>query len=427
MTKLTITPLVNGLSATQQETNHALITIEGKRKTEAKRKPVNLVLAIDVSSSMSGSKLSTVQQAACELIDRLQATDRVGVVSFGSHVEVIHNLELLENRDKIKNAIRDLAAVGSTALYPGWEKSIELLEALKLKGRVLLLSDGEANIGLVDADQIATKVKEKSKAGLSTSTMGVGSHFNEDLLEAMALSGEGNYFYVEDLKKMEEIFAIELSGVQARIGASLEVSITPENGATIVKAVQPHALLDNKIYVGSILSGMPINILVEFTTPLSAKQLEVLKLSAKYNAIDEKNKETPKTIEASLELPVVDSEWMEINQNPQVKERVAIAKAEELRQEALTKAAQGDNAGSIQYLTQAGAIFGGLANKSSLVLQEMSMLEAVKTRVETGSFLEASKLSKSMTYARSNALVGDYIASSFVPPEDKKDPNGDNL
>lgn len=426
MTNVTITPLVKGLSATQQETNHALITIEGVRKKAAKRKPVNLVLAIDVSSSMSGDKLKKVQHAACTLIDQLLATDQVGVVSFGSEVKVMHNVELLENRNALKTAIKSLTATGSTALHPGWAKSAELLEALDLKGRILLLSDGEANIGLTDIDMIATTVKNKSKLGITTSTMGVGAHFNEDLLESMALSGEGNYFYVEDAENLEEIFSIELSGVQARIGTNLELTIEPQHGATLVKVVQPYSLDGNKIQVGAILSGVPINILVEFTTPISTTELEVLKLTAKYTEITSSNNETPTTLTTTLSLPVVDSEWMEVNQDDAVKERIAIAKADELRQEALNNAKRGNSKVAREYLVQAGALLNSFQEKGPLLIKEIGMLDAVMSRVQSGAILEATKLSKGMTYSHSNTLVGGYMSSSFIKPL-KKPPNGNNL
>jgi len=416
--KLTQSPLICGVSATQKESNHILITVEGARPTTTtKRKPLNLVLAIDCSSSMVGSKIDTVKKAACAFVDKLAATDRIGVVSFANHVKEVWPLDLLEDRAGIKRAIDNLKASGSTALFPGWEASVGMLEAIG--GRILLLSDGEANIGLTAPDAISEKVKEAKAKDIATSTLGVGSDYNEDLMEAMALSGEGNYFFVEKPDQLDEILTLELAGVQARIGTDAVLELTEESNTEIIKAIKPNILSKNKIKLGSILSGIPIHVLLEIATAPSSTDVKVLTVKLQYKDADSKtNVEATNT----LQLPAIDNEWLEVQQDPSVKERVAAAKAEELREAAVLEAEKGNKEASMAYLSEASSVFAQMP-LTSYISGELGMLNAVTSKVEAGEYANATKLSKAMCYSRTSSLVRDYLAETY---SEKKTDEGNN-
>jgi Ca-activated chloride channel family protein len=105
-----------------------------------------------------------------------------------------------EDKGRVVELIQAVHPGGSTNLHGGWKEGGEQVGKNLVAGglnRVLLLSDGLANVGETNLDAIATGVNRLAKEGVSTTTMGLGDDYNEDLLEAMAQSGDGNYYYIE--------------------------------------------------------------------------------------------------------------------------------------------------------------------------------------------------------------------------------------
>lgn len=188
------------------------------------RPPLNLAIVIDRSGSMSSGKLEYVKQAAIFLLDNLNEKDRIAVVTYDDEITIIEPgcqanpaaVAVLRQR------IRQLEPGGSTNLGGGWTAGCQCVAHGMLSegvNRVLLLTDGLANVGITDTETLGTHARELQSRNVSTTTFGVGRDFNEHLLEHMANMGSGNFYYIESPTQIPAFFAQEfkeLSTITAR-------------------------------------------------------------------------------------------------------------------------------------------------------------------------------------------------------------------
>jgi len=191
------------------------------------RTPLAISIVIDRSGSMSGGKLEEAKSAAIDLVNRLQDNDRVCVVIYDEDVETL--MELMPAaiaKTLIENKLYPVHNGGSTNLHGGWLRGAEIL-APRSNGkelcRVILLSDGQANHGVIAIDQICEQVADLAHAGISTTTVGFGLGFNEELMTAMAQAGQGNAWYGERVEDLMESFDSEMSYISKLVFKEIEV------------------------------------------------------------------------------------------------------------------------------------------------------------------------------------------------------------
>ena len=187
----------------------------------AERKQANLVFLVDVSGSMSGpDRLPLAKRSLRILVDSLEDGDTVALVTYAGATRVVLPPTGVERRNDILAAIEDLGAGGSTAMGAG----IDLAYAQAAKGlrpnsvsRVIVLSDGDANVGNTSHAQILKSIKGKVKEGVTLSTIGFGmGNYKDELMEQLANKGNGNNFYIDGLSAAKRVF-------QEQLGATLEV------------------------------------------------------------------------------------------------------------------------------------------------------------------------------------------------------------
>ena len=206
--------------------------------------PLNMVLVIDQSGSMSGERLQNVKKALKKLANRLRPQDKVCIVGFNSHASVILEATNKSRIKKINNAIEGMQAGGSTNLHAGLMlgyQQAELHFDKERSNRVILLSDGITNSGVVDTKQIADESKRFNRRGIDLSTIGLGQDLNHDLLRDLADAGRGLIHFVGDSKDIEKTFVNEVESLLAPAAkkVKLEIEFVQQDDDTFVFGYSP--------------------------------------------------------------------------------------------------------------------------------------------------------------------------------------------
>lgn len=199
------------------------------------RRPLALALVLDRSGSMTGAPLEATRAAASAAIEMLLPDDRVAVVTFDDQVRTLVPMTRAgADRRRLLDAVRSIEPGGSTNLFGGWAEGLSQamsVPATEASARVVLLSDGQANVGVTDAPTIAGDVSQASEHGVTTTSMGFGRLYDEALLRTMADAGSGNYVFIEGEAQVTEAFQHELSGLSALRGR--HVRLEPSSGLTL--------------------------------------------------------------------------------------------------------------------------------------------------------------------------------------------------
>jgi Ca-activated chloride channel family protein len=198
--------------------------------TREKRAPINVAIVIDRSGSMTGERLDAAKKGAEVALERLGADDIAALVVYNHQVDVLRKAGRVgPQRDALEKAISDIAASGTTALYAGVKEGGEQVKAFDSDikvNRVVLLSDGLANVGPSSPSELAELGRELAGKGISVSTIGLGLEYNEDLMQRLAASSDGNHAFVERPSDLAEIFDREFG--DALSVAARDITITIE-------------------------------------------------------------------------------------------------------------------------------------------------------------------------------------------------------
>lgn len=211
------------------------VGIQGYQIPDAQRKDAALIFVIDVSGSMDqGNRLGLVKRALHLLVRELRPTDTVGLVVYGSQGQVILEPTPASQSEAILDAIDRLQPGGSTNAEEGLVLGYQLAaEHFKVGGinRVILCSDGVANVGNTGSDAILKRVREQAAQGIQLSTVGFGmGNYNDVLMERLADDGDGNYAYVDTLEEARRVFVENLTGMLQVIAqdAKIQVDFDPK-------------------------------------------------------------------------------------------------------------------------------------------------------------------------------------------------------
>jgi len=218
-------------------TVHVFVEITAPPAPAVERAPLDIVVVADRSGSMGGDKLRAVREAIVSLARQLTPTDRLGVVVFDHEVDVIVDLGGHTASDAITK-IRAIESGGSTNLSGGWLKACEILTAQRRPeaiSRIILLTDGHANAGVVESDAVATMTAGAAKLGITTSTIGFGTDYDEEFLALVADAGRGNDYFCSGPDQALNVFTAEFDGLASVVAQNISVTATTTNDATNVR------------------------------------------------------------------------------------------------------------------------------------------------------------------------------------------------
>ncbi len=382
---------------------------------EIKRPTLNIGLVIDRSGSMEGQKIEYARQAACYAVEQLLPADRVSVTVYDDRVETLVESTLAVNKASITRKIQTIEDRGSTALHAGWlEGGVQVSKYLNPEhlNRVILLSDGLANVGETNPDIIASDVHGLAERGVSTTTIGVGDDYNEDLMEAIARSGDGNYYYIQSPQQLPSIFQKELLGLMATSGTGVTLGIEPQAGVEISEVLNELTVNPNGRYrLPNLISGNPIEVVVRLKVPPMERETNLCNFRLAWNApkVQERQK-----MRVELQLPVVDSAQLEkLPLNSEVQQQVALMMAARAKKEAVRLVDRGDYEAANQILEQTKM---QLLSYSDLPMMapEAEALSDLQTELKSQQISSYRKMSTSQSYRRSNTHSGGHVSLFYA-------------
>ena len=194
------------------------------------RPPANLTFVIDVSGSMDREdRLELVKDSLLLLVDNLEPSDQVSIVTYGSTASTVLAPTAVEDERNIRSAIDRLRPEGSTnaadGLVLGYEMARRAFSSTAIN-RVILASDGVANVGPSGPDSILELIGEEARDGIQLLTLGFGmGNFNDVLMEQLANNGDGFYAYVDDVREAERLFVNDLTGTLLTVAKDAKVQV----------------------------------------------------------------------------------------------------------------------------------------------------------------------------------------------------------
>jgi Ca-activated chloride channel family protein len=254
-----------------------------ERSDRVERLPLDIALVIDASGSMAGNKLALAKEAALRFVAGLTARDRVALVAFDTTVQTLAPSALcdVEHRRRVIGAIDRIEAGSQTNLSGGWLTGCEAIARAISESsiaRCLLLSDGQANEGITEHAQLEAHARELRARGIVTSTFGIGEGYDERLMEGLARSGGGNFYYIDDASRIPEILASELGEALEVIARNVELVVDAPLGMEITSLDDRHTRVDGgrvRIALNDVVARLETELVLRVRFPQAATGAEL--------------------------------------------------------------------------------------------------------------------------------------------------------
>lgn len=371
----------------------ALIRLEGQAPAATGvRTPLNLSLVLDRSGSMHGAKLAAARDAAAFLVRRLAPEDQVSIVVYDGDVHTVADEHT--PRASIAHLIQQIEPGGSTNLSGGWLRGRELVAAhsrgdKRGMNRVLLLTDGQANMGITDPQKLTGLAATAARTGVTTSTVGFGADYDEALLRAMADAGGGNTYYIERPDQAPGVFEEEIEGLLSLAAQNVAIEIQPSEAVQLTtiwhdypSTPVPHG---RRVELGDIYAREPKSLIVEFLVPTSGDtaDADIASLRIAADVLTADGGVTHQVVTVPIRSPLSASG----HRDPVVQEELLLAKTARARDESLRRREGGDMDGASHVLRAMATELRACAPaESSLLGEQLGDLEAMALRLEEESF-----------------------------------------
>jgi Ca-activated chloride channel family protein len=222
------------IEAGRKQTTFLKVALTGfKLEDKNSRTPANIAIVLDKSGSMAGDKIYRAKEAARMAVNLLNENDIISIISYDSTVNVLVPATKVSDKASINAAIDRMRSGGNTALFAGVSKGAAEIRKFLNKdrvNRVILLSDGQANVGPSSPTELGDLGASLSKDGITVTTIGLGTGYNEDLMANLAGYSDGNHAFVKDAEDLARVFKYEFGDVLSVVAQDVEIIIRCKNG-----------------------------------------------------------------------------------------------------------------------------------------------------------------------------------------------------
>ncbi len=369
---------------------YLMVRFEGNSPSNVKnRRPLNISLVIDRSGSMAGAKIEYTRQAAQFLVQNLTPLDHLSVVLYNDRVETLIEPTTVINKDAINQKIAKIRISATTNLSGGWLQGCAHVAqnySQNRVNRVILMSDGLANKGVTDPNKLINMVAKRfAHEDISTTTMGLGEDFNEDLMMGMANAGGGAFYFIESPEVAPAIFNEELHGLLNVVGQNLSVRFESSGDITDVKQLNAYpSFRDKHVYsyrLGDVYAREEKTLVLELTVPEleSLGEKEIASMQFDYDELtpdggsQHHSFTVPVVVNAPATLPM---------KNAEIMENVLLLKAANARKQAVQEADKGKYEEATGILKQAIDDIDNSGLDNNKIQEERSALEAQAEKME---------------------------------------------
>ena len=379
--------------------------------------PKRLALVVDRSGSMNGQPLQEALRCVTHIASHLTSQDALALVVYDDKVDTLLPLQPMRSTDAVAKAVAGVEAGGMTNLHGGWLAGAQQLEGgtEKTVSRVILLSDGQANHGETDLSTIEARCREWLGRGVSTTTMGLGRGFNEDLMIGMARAGGGQNFYGETAADLYDSFDEELALLQAMYLRQVGLKLLPAAGV-IVEMISPaQQLADGSWRMIDLAWGAEAWVAVHLSPGMAGQTQDLLAASVSGTALDGTQLQAHAPV---LQLPVLDAAALQAlprNETAYTRlEELAFAKASEhLRQ----LAKDGDRQATQQALDVLEKRFGHHPWLSAKIKQLRQLADEDSEMMTKEVRYSMMRMSRRLVSKEEMAYEGDetHVSESVMP------------
>ena len=367
--------------------------------TDRARHPLRIGLALDRSGSMSGAKLETAKRCARYLSERLGPEDAIALVTFDDDVQLVSSLAA-PDLAALAPRIAAIGPGGMTNLSGGWLKAIEEVRR-RDDGvrRVLLLTDGLANQGISAAAPLTAVARTTSQHGISTTTIGVGDGFAEELLTGIADAGGGRSWFAESVEDIPAIFAAEFDDLVAVVAQNVSVELRPAAEVQLLAVLNDHPSVavagGVQVQLGDVFSGQRLRVVLRLHVPnlVDLGVHQVAELVLRYVTVGEEII----THQASFPLlvnAVSAEEAAEAASDPEVTDEVMVLAAARATDRARKLADEGRQEAAAQLLRETVEQLREVAPRSGAcedLLRQAQALEITSEELDTATYSAAMR------------------------------------
>lgn len=252
------------------------IGLQTVERPAATRQPLNVSLVFDRSGSMDGEKIEYSRVAARRMVEEMGEGDRFSLVPFDTGAETLIAPTFVINKPALFSKIEGLDPAGSTNIDEGLSYGYRHVRTnLKSEqiNRVILMSDGEANVGETSQEVLGRRASSAAAEGISLSTIGVGTGFNEGFMTHLATQGKGSFYFVNSQQDALNAFVGEIKALQRIVAKGVKLDIRLADGVKLVQVYGHTGQTQGQslnVDSNDLITGQSKVILLELDVPAGA-------------------------------------------------------------------------------------------------------------------------------------------------------------